>query len=225
MVAKKYEEGNVYGRLTVLREASASDGRGRWECLCECGNVTQAAGAHLRNGSIRSCGCLASDTARARALRDKIGGYKGYAKYKGLEDYLAATRKVNGCCLWEGPTYPNGYAKFPKNSRIPTEIGHRSVFFLVHGYLPSVVRHTCDVRNCINPDHLLGGTTRDNIMDRVLRKRDLHMRKLTEDDVRAIRTAYETEVPRPGQRVLARRYGVSKPTISSILKRKTWSHV
>lgn len=34
-----------------------------------------------------------------------------------------------------------------------------------------VVHHTCDVRNCVNPDHLLLGTARDNSADMVARNR------------------------------------------------------
>ena len=29
-----------------------------WECLCECGNKTIVSASYLRNGKIKSCGCL-----------------------------------------------------------------------------------------------------------------------------------------------------------------------
>lgn len=45
--------------------------------------------------------------------------------------------------------------------------------------------------------------------------------KLTEDDVRAIRTAYTGA--RGEKAALARQYGVTKPTIASVLSRETWA--
>lgn len=49
-----------FGRLTVLGDVGKRTGRGRilWHCLCECGRVTFVRGDHLKNGEIRSCGCL-----------------------------------------------------------------------------------------------------------------------------------------------------------------------
>ena len=37
----------------------------------------------------------------------------------------------------------------------------------------SVVRHSCDNRKCVNPDHLIYGTQADNIADMVGRQRGL----------------------------------------------------
>lgn len=42
--------------LTVIRQVPAK--RTRWECLCDCGNVTYVSGANLVRGAVKSCGCL-----------------------------------------------------------------------------------------------------------------------------------------------------------------------
>lgn len=222
MVAKVDLLGRTFGRLVVIGAAPNVDGRAQWQCRCSCGVEKVLPAARLVRGGCKSCGCLVADAARAKAVRDRIGGYKGYAKFKALPDYLANTEDHNGCLLWKGPRYKNGYAKFSKNSRIPTEIGHRAVFFLVNGHLPEVVMHTCDTPQCINPQHLVAGTYADNNMDRVLKKRDLHTRKLTEDAVRGIRAASAA-----GQSAysLGKRFNVSKQTILSIIHRKLWSHI
>jgi hypothetical protein len=34
------------------------------------------------------------------------------------------------------------------------------------------VMHTCDVRACVNPDHLVLGTQSDNMMDALRKKRN-----------------------------------------------------
>lgn len=47
-----------------------------------------------------------------------------------------------------------------------------------------------------------------------------HLAKLTDDDVRAIRSAAGMS-----QRQLAARYGVSRPAIGFVISRKTWRHI
>ena len=55
------EEGNKYGRLTVIEEAGRDkDNRVLWRCHCDCGNEKIALGKSLRAGLVLSCGCLHS---------------------------------------------------------------------------------------------------------------------------------------------------------------------
>ena len=59
------ETGNVYGHLTVLKRADniiTPNGRSHvaWLCKCDCGNEIITTGKNLRNGMVRSCGCLKS---------------------------------------------------------------------------------------------------------------------------------------------------------------------
>lgn len=49
--------GQRFGRLTVLREGERRKKQRYWVCECECGNIKEVQQAHLRNGSIVSCGC------------------------------------------------------------------------------------------------------------------------------------------------------------------------
>lgn len=42
---------------------------------------------------------------------------------------------------------------------------------MVYGYYPELVRHTCDNRACINPEHLLPGNHDLNMQDRRERNR------------------------------------------------------
>ncbi|MDS8476441.1 AP2 domain-containing protein [Streptococcus pneumoniae] len=57
-----------FGRLTVLGDVGKRTGRGRvlWHCLCECGRVTFVQGDHLKNGRIKSCGCLNEEKKHER---------------------------------------------------------------------------------------------------------------------------------------------------------------
>lgn len=56
--------GLVFGFLTVVERAPATDNRARWFCLCKCGKKTSVSGTNLRSGKTKSCGCL-----RALSLR------------------------------------------------------------------------------------------------------------------------------------------------------------
>jgi hypothetical protein len=56
LTKKKF--GNPFGHLTVLRRVPNRNGQTMWECRCACGKTKVVQGCHLRNGHIKSCGCL-----------------------------------------------------------------------------------------------------------------------------------------------------------------------
>ena len=54
----KNEIGNRYGKLVVLsRGENDNNGKARWYCQCDCGNIILARGADLRRGKTKTCGC------------------------------------------------------------------------------------------------------------------------------------------------------------------------
>lgn len=58
--------GMRFGRLTVLGlKDYLRQPNGKpyylWECLCDCGTITDVAGGHLRDGHTQSCGCYNRD--------------------------------------------------------------------------------------------------------------------------------------------------------------------
>lgn len=56
----KDETGNKYGKLTVLYKDTVSksvNGKAKWICRCDCGNIVSVVGAELRSGNTTSCGC------------------------------------------------------------------------------------------------------------------------------------------------------------------------
>lgn len=58
--------GQNFGRLTVLSRAGSTrqNKQPRWLCQCVCGKQKIIDGHHLREGSVRSCGCLKGDIMR-----------------------------------------------------------------------------------------------------------------------------------------------------------------
>jgi len=83
--------------------------------------------------------------------------------------------------------------------------------------------HTCDVRACVNPDHLYEGTRRQNMADCSVRGRhnkphgEAHWcAKVSATAVATIRSAFAAGAT---QTALGRAYGVHPATVSRIVRR------
>ena len=65
----------------------------------------------------------------------------------------------------------DGYGAFSVGNKIWR--AHRLAYALYHGQadLTFYVCHTCDVRNCVNPEHLRCGSAKENAEDKILRGR------------------------------------------------------
>ena len=128
----------------------------------------------------------------------------------------------NGCLIWTGRKNRKGYGTWGK------DYAHRIMYELCKGPIPKglVVMHTCDVRDCIQPDHLLIGTVHDNTMDMVHKKRhrwfagaDNGNAKLTIEQVQTIRLERAQGVT---LKALAKKYGVGFTAIHKIVMGLTW---
>lgn len=148
---------------------------------------------------------------------------------------LRHTKKTSKCWLWKGATKGNGYGMIGV-LRIRRPIStHRAAYELFVGPIPPglCVLHKCDVRNCVNPDHLFLGTQRDNIHDSIRKGRFSFVKaprgerngraKLTVSDVRAIRDAHDRRGISCCQ--LSRLYNMSSVAIDDVVHRRHWSHV
>lgn len=131
------------------------------------------------------------------------------------------------CWLWKTSKQPNRYAKFVLNSGKSID-AHRFAYFLANGrFAYPDTRHTCHVRGCCNPNHLLEGTRLENMRDMVNAGRSMKgerqpMSKLKEKDVRAIRQMRTKGV---SQTKLARMFQIAKSTVQAIEHRRTWKHI
>lgn len=128
------------------------------------------------------------------------------------------------CQEWKKAKDAGGYGVSWKDGKYIR--AHRKVYIETHGPIPSglVVRHTCDNRACVNPDHLILGTRADNSKDMVDRNRQafgtkVGTSKLTDDIVRMIRSMSGSS------QQLATFFGCSKTNIKDIKNNKIWKHV
>ena len=86
------------------------------------------------------------------------------------------TKTKSGCWVWKGTTSRDGYGQFRSTcggKRIQMFGAHRVSYWLTFGEIPEglQVLHKCDVRNCVNPEHLFLGTNIDNVDDKMSKGR------------------------------------------------------
>lgn len=161
-------------------------------------------------------------------------------------------KKVNSsdvsdaCWPWTGTRLTTGmrYGRFtigPGNQN--RHVAHRIAWELTYGQISKgmSVLHKCDNPICCNPKHLFLGTHMDNMKDMISKGRHIgvvgrgiypiekHARgskngcaKLTESDVLEIRRLHIEEW---SYRLIAKKFGISKPTVAHIIHRRTWTHI
>lgn len=134
----------------------------------------------------------------------------------------------NGCFLVTSHVLnKHGYAHFRFKKKDVR--AHRLVYEECFGPIADglVVRHKCDVRNCVNPEHLEIGTPLDNARDKVERGRSSvgeknGRHKLTEETVREVRTLVKSGMT---TKDISDELGIKFYTVKNIRERKTWKHV
>ena len=138
-------------------------------------------------------------------------------------------KRDTGCWIWIGSYYgAGGYGQFHMDGEKIQ--AHRASHVMFKGPIPEghVIRHDCDDRACVNPQHLQSGTQKENMQD----SRDRNRRpfgsavgtaKLDEDKVAAMKGEF---IDRPGEMTrLADKYRMAICTVSSIIHGETWKHV
>ncbi len=147
------------------------------------------------------------------------------------ERFLQYVNKTENCWEWTGYIRSDGYANFRPTTTTTTQLAHRVAYKLWNGDIPNkkLVRHKCDNRKCVNPNHLELGTQQDNMNDMVERGRYCdgigmlnNNAKLTDNDIREIRVLLELGLL---QKDIAKHYNVKQHCISCIKTNKKWTHV
>lgn len=135
------------------------------------------------------------------------------------------------CWYWTGSQDAAGYGRLSATGT-GEHAAHRASWVFFRGKVPACVKvlHRCDVRNCVNPDHLFLGTQAENVADMIAKGRQNFpaprygesnpVSRLTAAQVADIREEYaRCKTP---MSELANRYGVATMTICRAINRKTW---
>lgn len=82
-----------------------------------------------------------------------------------IERFVQKIAKTETCWLWTGCIHRLGYGHFRVGRKLVS--AHRFAYSAFVGPIPegAVVCHACDVRHCVNPEHLWLGTQQDNVRD------------------------------------------------------------
>jgi len=131
-------------------------------------------------------------------------------------------RGPDECWIYTGTIHGTGYGVISDNKKSIKAHRYSLELHLGRPLLPGMLAiHSCDVRACVNPNHLREGTCQDNSNDMVSRKRQ--NTKLTEEQVIEIRRLKATG--NYSQRELATMFGIDQSHINCIVNRKRWLHL
>jgi len=150
-----------------------------------------------------------------------------------MERFMDKTHFVpeSGCWIFAGHWQSSGHASLSFAGR--RQMAHRVAYQMTYGPIPDglCVCHRCDTPSCINPSHLFLGTKAENNYDMARKGRRKGIvavcgarqghAKLSEADVARIRSMAGI-IP---EREMAAALGISKGTVSNIVRRKSWRHV
>lgn len=137
------------------------------------------------------------------------------------------SERVGDCIEWTATRAWDGYGVIDVRGK--QYKAHRISYEVHFGPIPAglIVRHRCDNRPCVNPEHLEIGTHADNTRDAIERGRiavgeDSGSARLTNDEARDI---YRRGISGESGADLARSFGVGESTVYRILRGQAWSAI
>ncbi len=144
----------------------------------------------------------------------RIGSLSGFPIGAWTEFFwprVAESRK--GCWIWLGKPNQSGYGRIAKNQG-GAVLAHRFSWLIHFGEIPDglAVCHTCDVRLCVNPQHLFLGTIADNQNDAARKRRLKH--KITPEVAQAILSMKGQNM---SYREISRQTGISRRHIGIVV--------
>lgn len=76
-----------FGRLvTIKRVIPEGETKNKWLCKCDCGNQCLVETSELRNGRVKSCGCLKKELDSHRNMTHGLSATSLHKKWRGIKD-------------------------------------------------------------------------------------------------------------------------------------------
>lgn len=154
--------GERFGNLVAIERVPPQRAR----FMCDCGVTIVRRIANVRHNGTVSCGCV----------RHRLWTRTPQERF----DANVCPEPNTGCWLWTGATTKHGYGhlningRYVKASRLSWELHNGPI---TDGLC---VLHKCDVRSCVNPEHLFLGTNQDNMDDMWRKGRSTQQKKRRE---------------------------------------------
>lgn len=148
-------------------------------------------------------------------MRVFVLGLAGRARRRSdpTERFWAKVNKTDGCWLWTGTIFWNGYGCFGYERR--SVKAHRFAYELLVGPIPNgaSLRHSCDTPACVNPEHLIPGTHAENMGDMEARGRRAQNYAYSADEIERVRELLSSRL---SQTEVSRRTGVHLSTVHRV---------
>ncbi len=182
----------------------------------------------MRNVDIsKALGCSQANVSQIRRGFTKGANTESSSIFRFKEGLEAEVQHLNGCWLLTTSIGSKGYAH--RSFRGKGIMAHRASYLAYKGEIPKGMQvcHTCDVRNCVNPDHLFLGTQQDNEDDKKYKGRTPkgeghYSAVLTAELVQRLRKDYTTG---DSWMALEKQYGINRGVIRCAILGITWKHI
>lgn len=189
---------------------------------------------HLQLGTYKDNAkdIIIKDRKSKNPIKPKLIKPVGLKEQELINWALNNVTKKEECLIFNGNPTKDGYFKITINKK--PHVLSRYIYCILNNQKYNdntfVVRHLCNNRNCINPEHLAKGTNIENFKD----SRHYHSGiKLNEDKVEKILKDYfnnKIEIDKRGNKKLfnykwAKEFNVTENTIFSIINKTTWKDI
>jgi hypothetical protein len=141
-------------------------------------------------------------------------------------------RSDNECWPWTGNKNLRGYGRFSVGKKIQGSEGAHRVSWKLHNNqeIPHKmhIMHKCDNPICVNPNHLVLGTAKENTHDMIAKGRKRTVAPVGDSNGKAILNAEKVRLIRSSKlnhAELGRQLGVSPSCIRGVRSGRTWSHI
>ena len=198
--------GQRFGRLTVIERAYVDKDKFiRWKCQCDCGQICYVRGYPMRQGTIRSCGCLEKENLKKLSQRHTHG-------YSKLPVYRVWKEMRKRC------SNPNDkrYKRYGgRGIKVCDEWQSAQAFVewaFANGYKHGLTIDRIDNDGDYCPTNCRWVTAKAN-------SRNTSLVRFSMEDAEEIRKMYVNGVT---QKEIARLYHTSQGKISNIINKRIW---